>query len=917
MSTHTNIQQVQLDNARTSLIIFATTLQSLASSFNLPYLEPIANTIQSLGKMIHLMNQSQQLLVKIIALYLEADGGIEFPPSTLNQIVIFTETLHKVHVFVEEQQTGSKVKAFFRQGEMSALLKACVAGLQEGLDFFQVECQDNCGRHRINVERGKQGTPGDFGYDRSPLGWDQHKWSIPFQPQSLCYPRSPIFHGRVTELADLLKLFDQGTPRIAILGAGGMGKTSLARTLLHHPNIAARYQQDRYFVACDFTTTKVELAAAIDVTSLALLITMRGAERPSKVQWTRPFLLPLHPLAQDAAREMFLCITDNWHSLKEVDQVLSLTNNIPLVIRLLAHLVDTEGCSQILSRWEAEKTSIVSDDHDRKSNLQIFIELSLSSPRITSMPHSQDLLSLLSILPDGLSDVELKGSKFPIPDVLGCKAALLRTALAYSDNHKRLKVLVPIREYMQNLLAPTDQMITPLFKHFHKLLEIYTTLGDHERPSGAALHNQIVANYTNVQNILQKVLNLQHSDMVSGVYCASHLHRFNSAIGRSTISLNILTTLVPLPGENQLRVFVITQILASWRFWLPPRPELLIVEAMERVKHFDDPQMKLYFYIALAKYYFQCKQDIPAALKGLQIALALVKSSRDSNGHCAALLALSEVQYCIRDCVGALSHAQALQRIANTAGDLFTEASEIEVYMNTALFEVQRKIDIAQSIFARIKEPRLINACNYVQADLNLREGDKSALPFCKCLRAALGRDEDTTGLCLERLADLSRWDEAHDSFWSTLCVTDSLKSEKKLGIYKALQFIGDVFLRDDDQVTAISLFTLALEGFASMDVHHSRAECMIRLGDICKQDGDSLKAFELWETARPLFERSSQGKQVEAIAQRLKKLSTEEKEHHMNNLARLTLLNAPSGNTEKKDYHLSVAEDLELNGVD
>ncbi|KAJ7734429.1 hypothetical protein B0H16DRAFT_1222913, partial [Mycena metata] len=337
-------------------------------------------------------------------------------------------------------------------------------------------------------------------------------------------PTGPqIFYGRDTELADLLKLFDQGTPRIAILGAGGMGKTSLARTLLHHPNITAIYQQDRYFVACDFTTTKMELAAAIgahlglkpeedlsrpvrqylssrpgsvlildnletvwepsvsrqeveeflslltDITSLALLITMRGAERPSKVQWTRPFLPPLQPLAQDAARRMFLDIADNYHLMREVDQVLSLTDNIPLVISLLAHLVDAEGCSAILSRWQAEKTSIVSDGHDRKSNLQISIELSLSSPRFASMPHSQALLSLLCILPDGLSDVELKESKFPFPDVLGCKAALLRTALAYSDNHKRLRVLVPIREYMQNLLPPTDQMITPLFKHFHGL----------------------------------------------------------------------------------------------------------------------------------------------------------------------------------------------------------------------------------------------------------------------------------------------------------------------------------------------------------------------------------------------------------------------------------------------------------------
>lgn len=47
-------------------------------------------------------------------------------------------TLHKIHTFVEAQQSGSKIKKFFRQGELSALLKGCQEGMQQGLDFFQV-----------------------------------------------------------------------------------------------------------------------------------------------------------------------------------------------------------------------------------------------------------------------------------------------------------------------------------------------------------------------------------------------------------------------------------------------------------------------------------------------------------------------------------------------------------------------------------------------------------------------------------------------------------------------------------------------------------------------------------------------------------------------------------------------------------
>ncbi|KAJ7732158.1 hypothetical protein B0H16DRAFT_1468726 [Mycena metata] len=78
------------------------------------------------------------------------------------------------------------------------------------------------------------------------------------------------------------------------------------------------------------------------------------------------------------------------------------------------------------------------------------------------------------------------------------------------------------------------------------------------------------------------------------------------------------------------------------------------------------------------------------------------------------------------------------------------------------------------------------------------------------------------------------------------------------------------------------------------MDVHRSRAECMIRLGDICKKSGDLLKALELWETARPLFERSSQVKRVQDIDERLARINGEVKEQHRINLRQLAELNVP-----------------------
>ncbi|KAJ7749449.1 hypothetical protein B0H16DRAFT_1725095 [Mycena metata] len=104
----------------------------------------------------------------------------------------------------------------------------------------------------------------------------------------------------------------------------------------------------------------------------------------------------------------------------------------------------------------------------------------------------------------------------------------------------------------------------------------------------------------------------------------------------------------------------------------------------------------------------------------------------------------------------------------------------------------------------------------------------------------------------------------------------------------------------EGDEFSAISLFTLALDGFTHMDIHLSRAKCMIRLGDIAQRNGDLLKALELWDTARPLFESSSQAKRVLDIDQRISGTSDNIKEQHRKNLAQLAELKVPVGSMEE-----------------
>ncbi|KAJ7877915.1 hypothetical protein B0H14DRAFT_3130084 [Mycena olivaceomarginata] len=418
-----SITQNRLDNVVIGLTMTTNTLRIIADSIQTPFLGALINTTQAVLKNIQLLEKIHKLLNAIMIVHIKSDAGGEMPIEVLDHLGKFTEywscslqihytltteirILHKIYTFVEAQQKGNRVKSFFRQGEVSTLLKDCQAGLQQSFNFFQIEetralldiaemKKDAQKRHQEvldMIEKLSEATASE----RASTISRHDSWSSSSSNSISMLPSEPkIFHGRESELLDILHLFNTGIPRIAILGAGGMGKTSLARAVLHHPDITARYVQNR--LPCE------------DLNTLP------------KVQWTRPFLKALQPLDQEAARCTFVDIADSGHSLEEIDQILSLADNTPLAISLLAHLADTEGCSNVLSRWDKEKTSVISEGFDKRSNLDMSILLSLSSPRIQSIPHSQELLSLLAMLPDGLTDVDLIQSKLPLKISLNAK----------------------------------------------------------------------------------------------------------------------------------------------------------------------------------------------------------------------------------------------------------------------------------------------------------------------------------------------------------------------------------------------------------------------------------------------------------------------------------------------------------------
>jgi hypothetical protein len=296
-------------------------------------------------------------------------------------------------------------------------------------------------------------------------------------------------------------------------------------------------------------------------------------------------------LDQQAAHLIFVDIADSGHSQEEVDRILSLTDNMPLAISLLAHLADTEGCSNVLSRWEKEKTSLISEGFDKRSNLDLSISLSLSSPRIQFLPHSQELLSLLSMLPDGLADSDLIQSNLPIDNILKCKGALKSTALAYSDEHKRLKVLMPIREYLQQHRPPGDHLVQKVFKYFEEMLKFYREYSGTQ--SNSKTVPQIRSHFTNIQNVLQWGLKQKQPILSKSIYCICHLNHFGRGrMHTLTLLIGQVQDILPQLHDHQLKAYFLIELLNQSGSSPNSDFEFLAFKALEHLMQLDDPDIK-------------------------------------------------------------------------------------------------------------------------------------------------------------------------------------------------------------------------------------------------------------------------------------------------------------------------------------
>ncbi|KAJ6543741.1 hypothetical protein DFH09DRAFT_36105 [Mycena vulgaris] len=452
-----------------------------------------------------------------------------------------------------------RARLVYKRSELKAAATQCGNDVDSALCIFQAKLQIDL----FKTIRDLRNDVGDLKSAVTPhatLIANLNSTSASFLP-----PKPAIFYGRSVEVDHVVNLVLNHAPAcVAIVCSGGIGKTSIALTSMHHPDVEKHFLKQRFFLSCEAVITAESLAlellklfglsvdssgarspsdilvsfaqsmtvkcllcldnfetpwdsdkdhvelllAKITLPHLTLLITSRDSDRPRGIKWTAPLLPPIQPLTVVAALETWDTIS---HGHDEFSLLLiNAVDCIPLAVTLLSQLAESESAEALWASWETESTKLVKSDGSahQLNNLELSIELSLQGPRLHACPGALDFFMILCMLPQGLPESRIPEFETSFRNHFGGTRSAIRVlkqcSLAYSLEGF-LRVLSPVRQYTQDHPDLATTLSTTLFTQMAKL---YFDLIPNDHPStiSSVVHENIQLETGNITAVLDVCL---------------------------------------------------------------------------------------------------------------------------------------------------------------------------------------------------------------------------------------------------------------------------------------------------------------------------------------------------------------------------------------------------------------------------
>jgi len=315
---------------------------------------------------------------------------------------------------------------------------------------------------------------------------------VPFsvlpQAPANCFSREEIAN-------EIMDLTDQ-LASVALFGSIGVGKSSVALTLLHHDRTQAKFDRNRYFMRCDDlegllegflerlsdaihadrTTDVAQLRSHLE-SSAPLMLLLDGADvildpltpEAKEISATieefgsyahvclittsrmYPDIHGFHrveipTLSEDGARDTFYSLCNLGRS-PAVDDLIAGLDFHPLSINLLASFVRENDWdeSTLLRTWDNDQTSLPKTSYYRR--LDDTVESSFCSPTIKGLGTvAQDALEAIATSPCGVEESTLDSTFSEIAGIGRVVAVFFKFSLLYRDDNF-VKVPSPIRFY--------------------------------------------------------------------------------------------------------------------------------------------------------------------------------------------------------------------------------------------------------------------------------------------------------------------------------------------------------------------------------------------------------------------------------------------------------------------------------------